>query len=224
MMKFTEYDQHATKAIQLKDELINKFRTSRDSSFSSNFQLSDGLVESEFDFGLNDMIFKDDPKTKKSIPKVCDDVSPEFRKILQDEGIQYSVEVFHRTFGGEEAVASEKKIKSVNSSSRSNKSIGSLNCDFCATEGFKNRRSFISHLRSHRPSAFYCETCQMSFKAASSLKIHLTSNHGSITRNIPCPFNGCGKSFANKISLRAHFICHNKADKKPEFVCDTCGN
>lgn len=198
MIKFNEYDQYLTKATQLKDELINQFRSTQDSKdiaeYHSDLQLIEAFPETELEIDLSSELDK----------KNC----------AKDED-----------FGCEEIAFNEEKTPSTEIYLPSKRLLTSeLFCDFCAVTGFVNRQSFITHLKAHRKSEFYCETCQLSFKAANSLKIHISSGHGAITKNIPCTFSGCHKSFANKNSLRAHFVCHNKLNKIPSHVCDTCGN
>lgn len=198
MIKFNEYDQYITKASQLKNELINQFRSTQDAKdiadYHTDLQLIDISSEIEFktDFGSE--------LDKKNCAK--------------DEA-----------FGCEEIALNEEKIQSTETYLPSKRLLTSeLSCDFCAVKGFVNRRSFITHFKAHKKSEFYCEPCQLSFKAADSLKIHISSDHGTITKNIPCSFTGCHKSFANKNALRAHFVCHNKLNKIPSHVCDTCGD
>lgn len=189
MIKFNEYDQYVTKATQIKDELINQFRSTQDSKDIANYhtdlQLIDYYPELEFDIDFSSELDQ----------KNC----------AKDKALGY-----------EEMVLTDLPPKNLLTSE--------LSCDFCAVKGFVNRQSFISHLRTHRKSEFYCEPCQLSFEAASNLKIHLSSDHGSITKSIPCSFSGCQKSFASKNALRAHLVCHNKLNKVPSHVCDTCGN
>lgn len=230
MIKFNEYDELTTKAAQLKDELIIQMKISQKSikveenssvleAFDDNFQLNDNFPEIDFDFGMKsfEKALKA-PETSIQKPKLQkSEVSESFARILEKEGIKYDIEVFQRAFGDNEIIETEKKIKLHSLSEQK------LTCDFCEMKDFKNRKEFISHLKVHRKSQFYCEVCQISFKTSNSLKIHLSSDHGNITENLPCPFAGCKKSFANKISLRAHFICHNKYEKDHAFFCDKCG-
>lgn len=222
MIKFNEYDHYATRAAQLKNELINQFQSSQDASRLDEYHCDLQTTEdfTQFDFDINDETHIEETSAKMT----SDEVSEEFQKIIVKEGLKYDIEIFQRTFGDDETAETEKAIKKAKLSSHSKKLNVSLTCDFCGIKGFGNRRNFISHLKSHKKSQFYCEKCQVSFKAANSLKVHLSSDHGNITKNIPCAFSGCSKLFANKTALRAHFVCHNKSEKNPTFVCDTCGN
>lgn len=222
MMKFNEYDFYLTKATQLKNDLISTF-TSRSDVFHPNLLYDDFP---EFDFDLNDLKVIDESTISTHInTHRSDEVSENFRKILDKEGIKYDIEVFQRAFGDEAIGKTDKKLQSIKRNyARSKKLIKFLTCDFCAMNGFNNRRDFIAHLKSHQKTPFYCSPCKTSFKAANSLKIHLLSDHGNITKNIPCSYANCNKNFATPTALRAHFICHSKIDKIPSFVCDTCGN
>ena len=219
MIKINEFDDYTTKAMRIKDELINVYKSTHDSSqleiLQTNLQLDEFFPEFEFDFVLNETT---DLKTTTSEPK-NDEVSEEFRKLLEKEGIKYDIEVFQRAFNDDETSPKKRKIKS----SRSKRLIGSFTCDFCAMKGFKNRQAFTYHLKSHIKGPFYCDLCKTSFRSVNSLKIHLISDHGNIKQDIPCPFTNCQKSFANATALRSHFICHEKTDTNPSYVCDTCG-
>lgn len=209
MMKFNEYDEQMTKAVELKNELINQLKLSHKSikldqeslknkTFYENFFLNEDFPEIDFDFGLKS--FEKAPETVKEAQNV--EVSESFAKILEKEGIKYDIDVFQRAFGNEIAETEKKtKVKHHSKNSKVSKPIKKFN-----------------------KTQFYCELCQISFKAANSLRIHLASDHGKITKNIPCPFSGCLKIFNSKNSLRAHFVCHNKVDKKEvSFFCDKCG-
>lgn len=215
MIKFNLYDKYASKALELKNELISSFRSTEDSTeaeiLQSDLQLTDVFPEIEFDFGLNE-IFVSDEGLKNA--KKEDEMRSEYRRIsANNDEVQLRMD---------EIAKADKKIAS-KSIPRSNKLIGSLVCDVCDMSNFKNRRGLIAHLNSHKRSKFYCQLCKMSFKAANSFKVHISSNHGTIVENIPCPFSSCNKQFSSKIALRAHFICHNKDEKNPSFVCETCG-
>lgn len=225
MNKLNEYDAYLTKANQVKNELIITYKSAHDpsrsetlqSDLSSSFQLTEPFPE--VDFALN----KTTNATVQQL-QYNEEVSEEFRNLLEREGIKYDIEVFKRAFGDEETATVERKTQKVQNS-RSKRLVGSLTCDFCAMKGFKNRQAFTSHLKTHRKEdPFFCDLCKTSFKSSNGLKIHLISNHGSIKHDIPCPFANCHKSFVNTTSLRAHFICHNKVGMNPSFVCDTCGN
>lgn len=213
LIKFNLYDNYASKALELKNELISSFRSTQDSTeaeiLRSDLQLSEVFPEIEFDFGLDEIIASDEGmKSAKA------EMQSDLHRINAN-----NVEVKRQK---DEIAEAEKKIgpKSV---PRSKKLIGSLVCDVCDMTNFKNRRGLIAHLNSHKKSKFYCQLCKMSFKTANSFKVHISSNHGTIVDNIPCPFSSCNKQFSSKIALRAHFICHNKDEKNPSFVCETCG-
>lgn len=61
---------------------------------------------------------------------------------------------------------------------------------------------------------------QTESKTKKSSNVKKSSKETS-AENLSCSFAGCNKSFASKVSLRAHFICHNKEFKS--FVCEKCG-
>lgn len=209
MVRINEYDQLTTRAAQLKNELIRTFRTSEESSgldiLQSELHFFHRIPETELQ-GFNETSVE----TSQS-----DEVSDDFRRMMEDEGIVYENVIIE-----DENAETDKQIKCVQCNLRN--CIECFSWDLCEVNGFQNHIAF-HNLKSSGKNRFDCETCNVSFKSMDSLKVHLSSNHGSIRNNIPCPFDSCEKSFTNKLTLKTHLICHNRHEKAPSFICDICG-
>lgn len=208
----------------MKNQLITAYESTH-TVLESEFLLDDippdDLSEIGIEFMPKNMTCEIITEALQCYDKPNDEVSQEFRKIIEKEGIKYDVEVFQRAFGIESNTPG--KVKSQRVRRISKRIIGALTCDFCGIKGFKNRQAFVYHLRNHMKGRFFCALCKASFRSSDSLKIHLTTYHGHIKRNIPCPFPNCFKSYANATALRAHFSVHKKDGFNQSFVCDTCG-
>ena len=79
-------------------------------------------------------------------------------------------------------------------------------------------RHLVTHMKTHNASTtvFACKKCT-TFRSQyeSALKKHVKEQHGE-KKNVPCPFDGCGKTFEQERYLTAHMLVHS--DVYP-FVC-----
>jgi hypothetical protein len=202
--KISDYDNFQTKANQLKDELINQIKVSQNSlktsqeslieTFDENFQLNEDFPEIEFDFDL-----KSCNQSFRSSSQKPSEISPNFREVIEKEGFKYDLETFHKAFGDVGPCESPQlQVSSVNS--------------------FE-----LEIQKTQKKQKFVCSVCGTSFKAESSLKVHEATNCENKKENLLCYVETCKKTFKDKISLRAHLICHKKDDKDPAFFCDQCG-
>ncbi|CAG0881228.1 unnamed protein product [Cyprideis torosa] len=119
-------------------------------------------------------------------------------------------------------------------------------CDHCG-QCFRQRCTFISHVKRHRPKAVNCSQCDKTFSSASTLRLHVQGVHQE-ARRYSCEICGltfkypaqigrhrtsfhgtelrykchiCGKGFKSWSNRYAHVLIHS--DLKP-FECTVCGS
>lgn len=214
MNKINKYDEFITRANQIKDELINEIKTSQNAkeactesqtfqTFDENFQLIENFPEIDFDF-----VISSEQETKIDEVQNSEDFSEGSTKIIEKKEAKCDGKYFedNEIYDHENEVESSNFVEVLSE----------------PTE-FKSQKNIKTCSKFHEKRKYHCETCQVSFKTENSLKIHISSGHGSITKNIPCVIETCRKMFKDKAALRAHLICHKKHEKDPAFFCDQCG-
>ena len=93
-------------------------------------------------------------------------------------------------------------------------------CSDCAKE-FTLACRLKEHLLIHQTErpVFKCKECERTFVKKSNLKTHVKTYHLK-EKNFKCEFEGCGKSFAFKHTLKKHLNVHEPdyvAKRKPSF-------
>ncbi|XP_031625593.1 zinc finger protein 845-like [Contarinia nasturtii] len=119
----------------------------------------------------------------------------------------------------------KKSVKAKKSDSNSNEPI--YVCGVCSTKFFKKHR-YDAHMRKHQGlKQWKCDHCEKEFEKYSSLKSHITSKHvdSEVKPTFVCDFDGCGKSYSLKESLRVHIkqIHMGRKPNMTEKICEVCG-
>lgn len=94
-------------------------------------------------------------------------------------------------------------------------------CPVCDHEPYRNRQSFVIHLRNHssNPRPYTCPNCTASFKQVSHWKSHLKTHVAA--KSFICPI--CSLSFKLKHHLMRHVqSCHQIEPPRQQFPCIMC--
>lgn len=128
------------------------------------------------------------------IKKTEDEISDEFKKVIENEGIKYDFEVFKRAFGNDED--DDKK-----------------ECASCGIK-FRTSTSFLIHIASDHDKItcqIPCWVCNKKCPDKLALRAHLICH-----KNIKKYECYCGKKFMYKLSYTQHLKIH---DNVREFAC-----
>lgn len=182
------------------------------------FQSAFGYSEHEATAQKTDKRESCQVKTKKpmeSAPELIqkprkNEVSSDFVKTLEENGIQYDLAVFQKAFGYSEPFGDDMKKeqeKSRNDVFKTLKKKGFVNCPNCSCR-FTNRSNFLRHMRTHKPrdKDLFCEECAKHFKTPACLQIHEATDHGRNNGPVDCPI--CFKNYPDRGSLRSHYYIH----------------
>lgn len=94
-------------------------------------------------------------------------------------------------------------------------------CEFCDKK-FSTKMALKNHQRvvHFKNFSYHCEHCGKGFLYISALNAHKNQNHEGDAHFLPCPEEGCEKSFKARDSLRYHIeACHGTS----QSICDQCG-
>ncbi|KUJ20915.1 uncharacterized protein LY89DRAFT_419074 [Mollisia scopiformis] len=90
-------------------------------------------------------------------------------------------------------------------------------CTECAAPGFKTERQLQAHVRKEHASCMFCD---LKFSSQQVLVKHIESQHSGSTlaerKNVPCPYEGCGKRFTKQNNLNTHIRSAHMGER---FIC-----
>ncbi|XP_055914666.1 myoneurin-like [Eupeodes corollae] len=87
-------------------------------------------------------------------------------------------------------------------------------CDTCGAN-FKDRKSLVAHLRTHKKEKPYlCEVCSKSFATLNEMELH-SAKH---SEELPFVCETCGLQFKYLNNLESHKLLHGE----PSFECTDC--
>ena len=94
-------------------------------------------------------------------------------------------------------------------------------CSICQRE-FQYKASMKKHMEIHNPADSYsCDLCSFTTKTKIGLRGHVDTMHGPNVRPFKCHFQGCGKDFRNKYTLKTHIAAIHAPPET--VVCDIEG-
>lgn len=146
------------------------------------------------------------------------EVSDDFVKTLEENGISYDLAVFQKAFGYSEYFGDDlrkEQEKSRNDVFKTLRSKGFVKCPNCSCT-FTNRSNFQRHMKTHKPRdiSLFCEECSKHFKTPACLQIHEATDHGRNNGPVDCPI--CFKNCPDRGALRSHYYTH-KTERS--FLC-----
>lgn len=157
---------------------------------------------------------KSDTSKEQHVKRKKIEISDDFRKNIEEIGIDYNLETFQRAFGYTETPENDQTTEETTIESK-----GSFECQKCPST-FTNRTRYLRHIGSHelKGASIVCEPCEKKFKTDACLQIHLATDHDRSTGPFDCPI--CFKTFQDRGTLRMHYYIHTSSRV---FLCGRCG-
>lgn len=220
--KINEFNQLFSLASQIRNELINLYEKSRT---GCQFQEIEEVLSASVELNLEINNLSDDfvdeiqkiqsANENNEILKTEDDnLSDEFKKIIDEQGLKYDYSVFQREFGDNIKNYARKFF-----------------CDSCQIE-FKNFNNLLIHQNDHEKSMLmdsnaFDSSCDTKFKCFCGKgfchKISFTQHlkiHNNI-RDYPCTYDSCSFQAINMTHLKRHIRAKHTLEKNHQ--CKYCG-
>lgn len=112
--------------------------------------------------------------------------------------------------------------------SRSNFSEVKFQCEHCPRRCV-TWENYEAHLRTHQGlKPYLCNECNRSFNRAAHFRAHVREDHGPVTLQYICSFEGCGKVFKRENTYKNHYrlkhtIAPYESREPKTYVCEDCG-
>lgn len=186
----------------MRNDLIDLNEKSKSQEYHIDIEGIDAFQTNEFNFESDSngiFIVQGCTAATSNNAKLLDnnkteEISDEFKKVMEVEGIKYDYEVFKRAFGNDED--DDKK-----------------DCESCKIK-FRTSTSLLIHLASDHDkitSQIPCWVCNKKFNDKLALRAHLICH-----KNIKKYECYCGKKFMYKLSYTQHLKSH---DNVRDFAC-----
>lgn len=238
MKKINDYDEYQTKATQLRSELISAYESKLKYHEIEQIEMEPFQIDLSFSLppsielmmDSNEIFIMDESNSSAKHFKTDsnDDISDEFKKIIQENGIKkYDFDVFQRVFGDDDDDGMNKVKEDKVKKGKKEKLI----CHICDV-AFKTLNNYLIHKADHdkekyhisctndilNTKKFHC-FCGKKFLYKLSYTQHLKI-HNNI-REYPCTYEMCQFQAINSAHLQRHVRA--KHTKEKNHQCNFCG-
>ncbi|KAG5667383.1 hypothetical protein PVAND_015365 [Polypedilum vanderplanki] len=178
------------------------------------------------------------PTIPQTTKKLDEKISPDFKRMAKDKGIDYDIETFHKTFGGEQSQnedSEKKKVRKINI--KTNHGVSKDFLKQLQTDGidynlelFQKVFGYTDNLDYHRKlykldyaegengeNSVKCKHCKETFTNRSKFVQHMRTHK---TREFFC--DECEKEFRTKVCLVIHNATDHERRKVGPFECPIC--
>lgn len=212
--KIKIFDELQTKANSIKNELIGLYES------SENFHEIEAMELENVDFTFKPIELEIITESANNEESKTEDLSDDFKKIIEEKGIKYDYSVFQRVFGADEVDIDVQKQRR------------KFYCDECKIE-IKNFNNFLIHKADHekqnyqianpndenQPDEKFNCFCGKIFLYKLSYTQHLKI-HNNI-REYHCNYELCDFKAFNSTHLQRHIRARHTKEKK--HTCVYCG-